>query len=397
MTGPMGEPPAQPPAQHPTQPSTQPSTGPRLRVGIDATPLIGRRTGVGRYVEGLLSGLGQIGDPVDAVLTAFTARGAGQLAPFAGAASIARRRLPARLLQAAWSRASQPRVELLTGRLDVFHGTNFVQPPARRRGVLTIHDLAFLHHADTVSAASARYRVLVPRSIERAALIICFAEAIRDEIRDAYDVQADRIRVIPHGVDPGWAAAQAPSATMLDAWRLPRRYLVAVGTVEPRKNLGLLIDAHAVARMRDPAVPQLVLIGGPGWGEPWGDARPDPAHVVMGGYVPDDRLRWIVAGAAALCMPSRYEGFGLPVLEGMATGRPVLASDIPAHREVGGNALRYLAHDVDAWADAIEQAARGEDDSRASRERRDRAAAFTWERSAREHVAAYRDAAASAS
>jgi glycosyltransferase involved in cell wall biosynthesis len=362
-----------------------------LRVGIDATPLLGARSGVGRYLEGLLRGLRDIGSPVHPVLTTFSLRGAQPPAADRAGTSPAPRRLPARLLHPAWSRTNLPKVEVLTGRLDVFHATNFVLPPSRAVGIVTIHDMAFEHHADTVSAASLRYRRLVPRSVRRATLVICFTDTIRDEICAAYDLDAGQVRVIPHGVDPAWASAAPPSDQQRHRWALPARYLVAVGTVEPRKNLGMLIGAHAAARRASSDVPQLVVVGGPGWGAPLDGENPDPSHVVMAGYLPDADLRAVVAGADALCMPSRYEGFGLPVLEAMASGRAVLASDIGAHREVGGASITYLPFGQSAWRDAIVAlAVHGDTGSPAQRQAR--AASFTWRRSAEAHVQAYRDA-----
>jgi glycosyltransferase involved in cell wall biosynthesis len=365
-----------------------------MRVGIDATPLLGRRSGVGRYVEGLLGGIRDAASTVEPVLTTFSLRGARPPESDVAGAVLAPRRLPARLLNPAWSHTGFPPVELLTGRIRVFHGTNFVQPPSLCAGVLTIHDLAYLHHSDVVTPAAQRYRSLVPRGIRRSALVICFTDAVKDEICDAYTLAPERIRVIPHGVDPGWALAAPPSAAQRSTWDLPPRYIAALGTLEPRKNLGLLIRAHAAARLSEPSVPPLVLVGGPGWGHPWGEARPDHRNVVLTGFLPDDIVRNVVAGADAVCMPSRYEGFGLPILEAMASGRSVLASDIAAHREVGAASISYLPFDPDAWTEALVRlAVRGDDGS--ADERRARAAGFTWERSAQDHIDAYRDAAVS--
>jgi glycosyltransferase involved in cell wall biosynthesis len=367
-----------------------------MRVGIDATPLLGSRSGVGRYVEGLLGGLREIGSPVDVVLTTFSLRGAKPPAADLVGASLARRRLPARALQPAWARTELPPVEILTGGLHVFHGTNFVQPPSRSAGVLTIHDLAFLHHATTVTPAVLKYRDLVPRSIRRSETIICFTQAIADEISDAYQVAPDRIRVIPHGVDSSWGNAAPLTGAELGQLGVSERYLLAVGTLEPRKNLGLLIRAHAAARAAQPqAVPRLVLVGGAGWGDRWDDAVPDPKNVTIVGFVGDSHLKALVAGADALCMPSKYEGFGLPILEALAAGRPVLASDIPAHREVGGSLVRFLPFSVDEWSQAMLEASPAED-QKARDERRTYAGQFTWRRSALLHVATYREARAAA-
>ena len=175
---------------------------------------------------------------------------------------------------------------------------------------------------------------------------------------------------------------------------LPERYLVFVGNLEPRKNLRTLLAAHALARRESKDVPQLVLVGPPGWGDRWEGWEPDPADVVIVGYLPDDTLRSVVAGSVTLCAPSRYEGFGLPVVEALSTGTAVIASDIAAHREVGGNLARYAAHDdVNAWAQAALDASRVPvDDPQIRAARRDHASRFTWVASAQTHLAAYRAA-----
>src|SRR3954447_17685063 len=152
-----------------------------MRIGLDATPLLGVRTGVGRYVAELVRHLPEAlqgGDEL--VATAFTLRGAADLQRNVPTGVSARnRRVPARLLQHLWARTSVPPVGLLTGRVDVFHGTNFVLPPVGRgRGVVTVHDLAYVRLPETVSDASLRYARLVPRSLERASVVCVPSEFV---------------------------------------------------------------------------------------------------------------------------------------------------------------------------------------------------------------------------
>ncbi len=358
-----------------------------LRVVVDATPLLGVRTGVGRYVEGLLSGLARLDDPgLDVVRTAFTVRGAAGLAAAAPGPRdrVVHRPAPARALQWLWARTELPRAELLTGRADVLHATNFVLPPSRAAGVVTVHDLTFDRHADTVSAASLRYRELVPRSLARAELVLCPSRAVADELGERYGLPPERVRVTPLGVAAGWAAARPPAEP--GRLGLPERYLLFVGAREPRKDLPVLLAAHQAARAADPSVPDLVLTGPPGWGAVGtGDAT-------VTGFLSDADLRAVVAGAATLVLPSRYEGFGLPLLEALACGTPVLASDIPAHREVtGGLARLFPVGDVDALAGALLAL---QDPASGRAERRAFAAGFTWERCAALTANAYRQAAA---
>ena len=362
-----------------------------MRLALDATPLLGQRTGVGRYVTGLLHGLAEECPELRPRLTLFSVR--GQLpADLPASARRAPGRFPARLLRPLWTYTALPPIEVLSGRVDVFHGTNFVLPPAARAGgVVTIHDLAFLRFPHTVTGDVAHYRQLVPQALRRARAAITVSEAVAEEVRAVYGASAPPLFVAPNGVDPEWALAEPASGEDLRRLGIPDDYLLFVGNLEPRKNLGTLVRAHAAARRQDPSVSKLVLVGPTGWGDRWQGAPPDPRDVVLAGYLSGPDLRRVVASAAAVCMPSSYEGFGLPVLEALAAGRPVLASDIPAHREVAqGQATLLPPEDVDAWAEAVSALDRAVSTAPA---RRAHAARYTWRRSASRHLEAYRTAA----
>ena len=302
------------------------------------------------------------------------------------------RRAPARLLQASWARTDLPTMPMLGVRADVVHGTNFVLPPPGRgaAGVVTIHDLSYLRFPETVSTASARYRELVPRSLRRAALVIADTRALADEIAAEYRLDSDRIRAIPLGVDPAWfdEPAQLPPEMAL-----PDRYLLFVGTLEPRKNLETLLTAFREVRRQDPEAPALVLAGPAGWGPALDTAGLGPGDVRQVGYLDGAALRSVVAHAAVLCYPSIYEGFGLPPLEALAAGTPVVASDLPPLREVlagAGDAVRFFsARDSGDLAQAITAtlAAPREPAGGVAHARR-----FTWAQTASLTEMAYRDA-----
>ncbi len=399
-----------------------------MHVALDGTPLLGRRTGIGRYTEHLLDALIERGDVI-VTATAFTLRGRGQLTgAVPSGVRVRSLPVPARVLRAAWSRLEFPPASLVTGRSDVFHGTNFVLPPTGRAGgVVTIHDLAFLTMPDVVDRTNQALRELVPRSIRRAAAICTPSRAVADLIADTYGPDLPPIIVTPLGVDPEWLEVGQPDDTERRRLRLPESYFLFVGTREPRKDLGTLLAAYAALRAaRGPAaLPRLLLVGPDGWGP---DQRPSPG-VEIHGYAAGADLRTIVAGARALVMPSRDEGFGLPALEGLAAGTAVIVSGVPAMVEVtGGRATVFPIGDVDALtaaldrhvdapaddvADApadtaapaidpegspvhpasapVETAFPATESAMTSRQRRrDYAAGWTWQRCAEQTMAAYR-------
>ena len=360
-----------------------------VRVVIDATPLLGRRTGVGRYVGGLIDGLVTLPDAPDIALTAFTIRGRG--GQRAGGLPIGGRRFSARLLQSMWGRLEFPPAEFFAGVSDVFHATNYVLPPVRRAaGVVSVHDLSYELFPETVSAASLRYRLLVPRSLRRARLVLALTHAAAAEIAAFYKLDPSGVRAARPGLDPSWLETSPPTSEWLRAHGLPERYVLFVGTLEPRKNLPVLLAAMRALRATDPSMPPLVLVGAQGWGEML-ESAPD---VVTPGFLEDDVLRQVVAGAACLAFPSRHEGFGIPPLEALACGVPVVSSDLPALREVTGEHASYVAvDDVDSLADAIGRSVAGDGGASARAARRAHAAQWTWERCAREALSAYREAA----
>ena len=354
-----------------------------VKVTLDATPLLGRRTGVGRYVDQLVATLARSDRAreldIEFQLSTWTLRG-GHLTNLPNSVSQVGHRIPARLVRELWRQTDHPTIEALVGATDVFHGTNFVSPPTRRaREVVTIHDLTYVALPHTVSRASLAYDELVRRSLERGAQVVTPSATVAAAVRAHYDLAAARVTATPLGVDSAWFAAQPPTQTWFAAHRLPTEYLIFVGSLDPRKNLSGLIRAHTAARSADPDIPDLVLAG------PAGRAQAiAPGHGVhLTGWLKDSELMALVAGATALVLPSFDEGFGLPALEATAAGRPVVASDIAVLREVVGPHAHFALPDDDSsLAQALIDAVRADDSQSARRSRRKWAEHFTWERCA---------------
>ena len=356
-----------------------------LRVLFDGTPLLGHRTGIGRYTAALAEELASMPEQVDVRAVAFTIRGWRGLRSVLPH-GVSARGLPvsARLLRKCWLRSAFPPVELFAGLADVVHGTNFVLPAALRAGgVQTIHDLAFLDAPEELPPSDRELPELVARGAKRAAVVCTPSEAVARVVVDRLGVPDEKVVVTPLGVDPAWFAARPPNQALRERLRLPSEYLLYVGADGPRKGVDALLKAHAVA---SDELPPLVLVGP---GRSGVDGR-----VQRTGYLSDVDLRSVVAGAAALVLPSRDEGFGLPVLEALACNVPVVCSDVPALREVAGGHARHVPFgDVDALAEALRAAVADQPSSTAQAARRARAAEFTWRRCAETTLTAYHRAA----
>ncbi|GAA1209354.1 glycosyltransferase family 4 protein [Prauserella alba] len=365
------------------EPNGRPEGKP-LRVLLDGTPLLGDRTGIGRYTASLSEELASLTGDVDLRAVAFTLRGWRKLRTVLPHDVSARGMpVPARILRKLWVRSPLPPVGLFAGSYDVVHGTNFVLPASiRGAGVLTIHDLAFLDAPQELAPSDAEVPELVRRGAARANVICTPTEAVADAVAERLDVDRGKIVVTPLGVDAGWFTGRPPSPRTRQRLGLPSRYLLFAGAPGPRKGLNWLLEAHAA----DPSLPPLVFAG------PGGFPRGERRHHV--GYLSDVDLQRVVAGASALVLPSRDEGFGLPVLEAMACDTPVVCTDVPALREVSGGLAHLVPYgDVGALASELRAAVDEPNAASTAATRRAHAGGFTWLRCAETTLEAYRTAA----
>ncbi len=347
-----------------------------MRVAIDAAPLLDPQTGVGRYVRELGRSLEGAGVDLVRYAVSFSGRGDG---------SIRRWKIPARAVQEAWIRTGRPSVRRLDGPVDLLHATNFVAPPVGSTPlVVTVHDLGFFR-PDTFPGGS-RLAELVPWSLGRARVVLTPTTTIAAEVAERLAVPADRIQATHLGVSPLFFRATPHGDEWLARRGVRRPFALAVGTVQPRKNLPRLLQAWAAAR------PQMsgwtLVVAGP---KGWGPGLPATRGVVPIGWVGDETLPGLLAAADIFCYPSLYEGFGLPPLEAMAAGTPVLAGDYSAAAEVLGNAaLRVDPLDVEALEGGLVELATDETLRRSlALAGRTQAARYTWERTASATMEAY--------
>jgi glycosyltransferase involved in cell wall biosynthesis len=332
-----------------------PGADPPLRVAVDATPLLGARTGVGIFTHALLRGLGRRTD-VDVTGFPVSVSGRAELRLALPPGVHARTPpLPARVLHGAWQRASWPRIDALLGHPDVVHGPNFVVPPSRAARVATVHDLTTVRFPELCHAATLRFPDIVRRAAAEGAWIHTPSHAVRDEVVAELGLDPDRVVAVPNGFD-------APAGDATAGRRLAgvERYVLAVGTVEPRKDLPSLVAALELLTAEHPDL-VVVHAGGDGWQVERLEAAiaglSHPQRFRRLGHVGHDQLGHLFAGARAFAYPSVYEGFGIPVLEAMSAGVPVVTTDVPAIREVAGDAALVVpVGDVDALAAGLARA-----------------------------------------
>lgn len=349
-----------------------------LTVAIDTTPLVGNRTGIGVAVDGMVRGLARRPD-LDLVGYGLTGAGWDQLRDaLPPGVRPARARMPAGMFLRLWGKASFPAIEAWTGPVDVVHGTNFVVPPARRAArVVTIWDMTAVRYPEMCTPTSRRYPHLAERAIGEGAWVHTGSRFVAGEVMDHFGIEPDRVLVVPPGIEMS-AERRVPSPASPP-------YVLAVGTVEPRKDFPGLVRAFDMVAAGHPGL-ELWIAGPPGWGESeLSDAVSSARHrdrVKRLGWLDDPGE--ILAGASVLAYPSLYEGFGFPPLEAMASGVPVVATTAGSIPEVAGNAAVLVdPGDTRALADAISSVV-GDEALRAGliESGLERARGFTWESSA---------------
>ena len=339
--------------------------------------------GTGVYGIELARELGRLGD-VEVVGVAGRHR---RPATVGFAPSVAVRALPLAgpLLYESWLRLGWPRAEAATGDVDVVHATSIIPAATRRPLVVTVHDLAFLHEPAHFTRRGVDVFTRSMKVIKRrAARVICVSQATMDDCLE-HGFDAERLRCVPNGVHTV-AVAPGDVAAARARHGIDGDYLLFVGTIEPRKNLARLIEAHAALGER---VPQLIVAGAAGWGD--APANAHGARVRFLGFVPEVDLAALYSGATAVCYPSIREGFGLPIVEAMAHGTPVVTSAGGATEEVaGGAAVLVDPRDVASIANGVLRAIE-QRDALSSRSR-ERAARLTWRRAAELTREVYREA-----
>lgn len=366
-----------------------------MRVGIDYTAAVRQRAGIGRYTRNLIRAVSEFDKENQYRLFVAGGWGSGDgLGPLPSNFEVRGIPLADRWLHILWQRMRVPiPVQLVTGALDVFHSPDFVLPPTGRTPtILTVHDLSFLRVPECFVPGFSEYlEGAVSRAVSRAAHILADSESTRRDLFELMDVGHEQVTVVYPGVEARFQPVR--DAQVLDGVRfrygLPEHFVLTVGTIQPRKNLVTLVEAfdRVLARhRRDPLIADLhlVLAGEKGWMyQQTFDAVVSSGledRVDFPGFVQDRDLPALYTLASAFAFPTKYEGFGLPVLEAMACGTPVVAANNSSIPEVVGDAgVLVAADDPQGIADALvllvsDAALR----TRLVAEGREQARRFTW-------------------
>jgi glycosyltransferase involved in cell wall biosynthesis len=351
-----------------------------MRIAFDVSPLSHERTGVNNYIRGSLAGVAEV------------AAGRHEIVAFAPTSPAGARTIPEALAgipvelrtrtllfahgwRTAWSRLGRPAAERFLGPFDVLHFQQWMTPP-QRHGLRStmLHDLVPMRFREwTTRRTRAMHRAQYDAATRCDVVFVNSAFTGRDAV-ERLGIDEGRIHVAHPGVDPVFGAEGERAD-------LGRPYVLTVATLEPRKNLGTLVDAFRLLDDRDLA---LAVVGGAGWGE---QPQLEVPGVIRLGRVDDDELARLYRGAAVVAYPSRFEGFGMPIVEALACGATVVASSHPSMDEAAGEvAYRADPDSPEDWAATIRAALD------APRPGVEHAARFTWRRVGEVFVEAWESA-----
>jgi glycosyltransferase involved in cell wall biosynthesis len=373
-----------------------------MRIGIDARSVLKRRTGVGNYTLNLIRHLARLDQENQYVLFYSHHRDFRSAMPRIENPNFQSRffRIPNKLLNLSWGTLRLPKIDWLVGRVDLYHSPNYnLNMLGRGKSLMTIHDLSFLAYRQ-FSLASGRwhYAYRIRSYAEKADAVIADSESTKNEIIKYLKIPEQKIHVIHLACSERFRPLpKGKTEKVREKYRIREDYILSVGTLEPRKNLKGLIEAYDRSRAKEDFL--LVLAGGEGWKYQHIFRLVKKLkledRVVFCGYVPDSDLPELYNGASLFVYPSIYEGFGLPPLEALACGVPVIVSHTTSLPEVVGDAGIYVSpFDIEQISFSIDTAL---SDGKLLHTLRDqgpkRARLFSWEKTARETLRLYQQLA----
>lgn len=379
-----------------------------MKILIEAQPLLRQRTGVGQYayhlIEHLVPLLAQRHDQLSLFYFNFLKK--RKSIPVWGG-NVSNREctlLPGRAIYYLWKKMAFPPMECVAGSADLIHFPNFIVRPFKKgKAVVTVHDLSFVRYPQFAESKNLAYlNRWIPDSLERASRILVVSEFTKKELIDIYGIEENKIVVAYNGVRSDYKPTQDEDRLhqLRQKYKLPKAFALAVGTLEPRKNYTLLIKAYEYLKKAHRSLPPLIFVGPPGWNKEYDRLKEmvvskqlqDSIHFLF--YVDEEDMIPFYSAARVLLFPSVYEGFGLPVLEAMACGTPVICSNAASLPEVSGNAALTLRPDnPEEWGDTLISFWNDEAKQQEMRELGlVQSKKFTWEETAKKTLEAYEQA-----
>ncbi len=379
-----------------------------MKILIEAQSLLRQRTGVGQYtyhlIEHLIPLLADKGHCLDLFYFNFLNKNKA-IPQWRGAVENKQQTLlPGRALYYSWKKFAFPPLEWVTGSSDLLHFPNFIARPFNKgKAVVTIHDLSFVRYPQFAEKKNLDYlNHWIPDSVKRASRILVVSEFTKQELIDIYDVPEEKVVVAHNGVRSDFVPVNdaARVAALREKYQLPDKFALAVGTLEPRKNYSLLVKAYQVLKKSHKKCPPLIFVGPPGWNKEYERLKKMVAEKKLEKsirflfYVDDEDMVPFYSAATTLLFPSVYEGFGLPVLEAMACGTPVICSNAASLPEVAGSAAITLPPDnPEEWAEALTLFWEDESKQKEMAEKGlVQSKKFTWQQTAEKTLEAYEQA-----
>ncbi|MFH1761064.1 MAG: glycosyltransferase family 1 protein [bacterium] len=371
-----------------------------MKIGIDVSSVQTRMAGIGRFTYDLASHLVRMDQKNEYVLHGVSfSLDYQRLVPLGRFPNVTLNlyKIPGNIKRFYWNKLRFPSVELLTGKMDVFHATEFVMPPFKKKKVVTIHDLIFKRFPQYFPKYVLKMDNVIKKSVEAADIVFTDSKSTKRDVEEFYHKEESRVHVVYGGVNKDFRKIDRTrfSAVLGNKYNINDDYILFVGTLEPRKNIIMLVKSYMLFKEKTGLKTKLVIIGKKGWyyneifaaieESRWKD------DIVFLEYVDDRDLPYFYSGAKAFVYLSLYEGFGLPVLEAMACGTPVITSNCSSIPEiVGSSGLMVDANDMEKAAFYIEKLLIDKDFHGQNSESCLKRAGFSsWEESAKKVISLY--------